>query len=68
MEQGHYFGSSIAEWRVNENKDELIKGMKKYGYSFTVYFVPLPIKAHYKIRNYQPVVEGCEPVYQHVAK
>lgn len=64
----HYFASSVAEWMVDTDLEKLVKRMKTGGFSFSVYKVPKPIEAHYKIRNYEPVVEGTEPIKQIIMK
>jgi len=38
----------------------LIAKMKRDShFPFTVWYVPLPVSAHYAIDFYQPVVDGC---------
>lgn len=57
--KGHFFASSFAEWRTDEDMGKVVRFMKAAGYEFAVIWVPLPEKAHYKINNYVPEVEGC---------
>lgn len=54
----HFFASSVASWKVSENLDELLASMKKDGYPFNLFKIPLPITENYKIINYSPNVEG----------
>lgn len=54
----HYFASSLGQWKVSEDLDELIKQMKANGMSFVVYLVPLPLGADYEIRSYAPDAPG----------
>lgn len=56
----HFYASSVAEWRTNKDLELLIKRMKKDGYPFNLYYVPLPDDAPYKISNYVPLVEGIK--------
>ena len=44
-ERFHFFASSIAEWSVNKNIDDLIKHMVKAGFPFVVWYVPIPVTA-----------------------
>ena len=57
-ERFHFFASSIAEWSVNKNIDDLIKHMKKAGFPFAVWYVPTHVTAEYEIHSYTPDVEG----------
>ena len=54
----HFYASSVATWRTNENIEQLIKDMKREKYPFEVYYVPLPSDAEYQINWYVPQVEG----------
>jgi hypothetical protein len=54
----HFYASSVATWRTNQNVEELIKDMKAEKFPFRVWFVPLPDDAEYNIRMYEPDVEG----------
>jgi len=56
--EGHFYASSLAEWKTDTDPEKLIKAMKAGGYNFSLHYVPLPEKAHYKIEHYSPVVEG----------
>jgi len=53
----HFFASSIAEWRVDTNLDDLLRFMKKDSFPFIVYRVELPSNAEYGIRNYTPDID-----------
>lgn len=57
-ERFHFFASSIAEWSVNKNIDDLIKHMVKAGFPFAVWYVPTNVTAEYGIQGYTPQVEG----------
>ena len=57
-ERFHFFASSIAEWSVNKNIDDLIKHMVKAGFPFAVWYVPTHVTAEYEIHSYTPDVEG----------
>lgn len=56
---GHFFASSVANWRTSINLDELIKTMKKDGYQFNLFYVPVPKDAEYDIKMYAPQVPGA---------
>ena len=59
----HFYASSVADWvTTNETRDlrELLKVMDKFGYPYNLFLVPLPHNANYKIKMYQPVVEGTQ--------
>lgn len=55
----HYFFSSIGEWHVGINFDELRAQFDRHGLSYVVWFVPLPPEAPYKIENFAPQVKGA---------
>lgn len=55
----HFFASSAASWTASENLDDVLNYMKKDGYPFNLWKVPLPADADYKISNYAPQVDGC---------
>lgn len=55
----HFFASSVASWEASANLDEVLAWMKKDGYPFNLWKVPLPADAEYKISMYAPQVEGC---------
>ena len=59
---GHFFASSVAEWRTNADPAALIKIMQTGGFPFRVWWVPVPAEAHYSIEHYSPKVEGATPV------
>jgi len=64
--KGHFYASSFAEWMTDESMDKLVRRMSSSGYQFAVIWVPLPEKAHYKIENYVPDVEGCVLVAEYL--
>jgi hypothetical protein len=60
--QFHFYASSIADWATtNETRDlrALLKLMDKFGYDYNLFFVPVPSKTSYKIKRYEPEVEGA---------
>lgn len=57
--KGHFFATSIAEWRTGVDREKLVRAMKAGGFPFTLIWVPLPADAHYEIDNFLPVVDGC---------
>ena len=63
---GHFYASSLGEWRVDTDLSALIKKMERGGMNFVVVWVPLPIEAHYEIEYYRPVVEGCRNISHHM--
>ena len=54
----HFYASSVGEWRVSDDIEALIKGMKRSGLDFAIWKVPGAKDSQYEIRNYAPVVEG----------
>ena len=61
QDQFHFYASSVADWAItNETRDlrALLKLMDKFGYSYNLFLVPLPSSAAYKIKRYEPEVEG----------
>ena len=55
----HFYASSIAEWKCEENIETLFKFMKKEKLPFAVWYIPLPLESTYSIQEYAPVVEGA---------
>jgi hypothetical protein len=53
---GHYFASSVAEWRVSDDLEGLIKYFKSEDFPFVIWHIPLDIHADYKINGYVPDV------------
>jgi hypothetical protein len=54
----HFYASSVGEWRVSEDIESLIKGMKQSGLSFVLWKVPGPVQGtSYKIKSFIPVVD-----------
>jgi hypothetical protein len=56
---GHYFASSVAEWKIGADVNKLVEHMRREPFPFSVWFVPLPDTAAYEIDNCRPVVEGA---------
>lgn len=56
---GHYYASSVAEWRTGTDYNKLVKEMKTGGFSFFVVWVPLPYEAEYEIEHFAPAVKGA---------
>ena len=56
----HYFSSSVAEWRVSTDLKKLTEDMKKSGFEFTLWRLPVSIDADYEIKYFVPQVEGRE--------
>lgn len=56
---GHFFTSSIAEWRTGKDPEALIAAMQANGYPFCLIWVPLPEDAQYTIEHYVPNVPGA---------
>ena len=54
----HYFASSVASWKTGENLEDVLAYMKKDGFPFNLWLVPLPPEAEYDISNYAPKVTG----------
>jgi hypothetical protein len=55
----HIFGSSVAEWKTSEDIHEVIAFMDRGGFTYSLFYVPLPNDAQYEIRHYAPQVEGA---------
>ena len=66
--EGHFYATSIAEWRVHEDVEILIGQMKAAGYNFTLIWVPLSVDASYQIEYYVPAVEGCVKLAEYKQK
>ena len=56
--KGHFYASSLGAWGVDEDPVALINSMKADKMSFSLWYVPLPIDADYRIEAYKPDVEG----------
>ncbi len=54
----HFYATSIARWKVSDNIGALIDAFRKDGYDFSIWYVPLPLDASYKIEEYRPKVDG----------
>jgi hypothetical protein len=57
-EDQHYFISSVAQWRTGTDLPGMIEEMKRDGYMFNVWLIPLKPDAPYQIEYYAPKVEG----------
>jgi hypothetical protein len=59
----HFYASSVSQWATtNETRDlrDLIKLMDKDGYAYNLFLVPVKHTDNYKIKMYQPMVEGTQ--------
>lgn len=56
----HYFASSVGEWKVGTDCPALVRQMQRNGLEFTLWRLPVSIKAEYQIRQFVPQVEGAE--------
>ena len=56
---GHFYSSSIAEWETNKDAGKLITSMRRRGFSFSLWYVPLDEDADYEIEQYRPQVKGA---------
>lgn len=54
----HFFAASLAEWRVDQDVERLIRRMKKSGWAFSLWYVPTAVEQDYDIENFKPLVEG----------
>lgn len=68
MEKGHFFASSVGEWRVDTDLVALVKYMKRHNLPFNIWYVPLDKKAPYEIRWFAPQVEGVVHIGFHSQK
>ena len=59
----HWYASSIAEWKVDDDLDRLIAKMKKSGYDFDVFRISMPLDAEYGINYYVPQVPADKIVF-----
>lgn len=58
MNSFHFYASSIGEWRVSEDLEDLIKGMKRSRLDFTLWKIPGDkTDSRYEIEHYVPMVE-----------
>jgi uncharacterized protein with von Willebrand factor type A (vWA) domain len=58
----HFYASSVADWATTDKTRDLpalIKLMEKFGYSYNLFFVPVPADAAYEIKSYEPQVAGA---------
>ncbi len=59
----HFYASSVCAWvTTTPERDlrQLIKHMERNGFSYNLFLVPLPHDAPYKIKRYEPEVEGTQ--------
>jgi hypothetical protein len=56
---GHFYLSSVAEWRTGRDLPKLITAMRRSGFPFMVYWVPVSEADQYRIENYAPQVPGA---------
>lgn len=59
---GHYFVSSIMEWKTGMDIGALVAHFKRNKQPFMIFWVPLPESESYKIDNFMPQVEGSIPL------
>lgn len=55
----HFFLSSAASWRTGCDLLALIAEMKRDGYPFSIWYVPVQENSPYKIEMYAPQVPGA---------
>ncbi|NBQ17181.1 hypothetical protein EBU24_02605 [bacterium] len=55
----HFFASSFAEWRADEDVRVVIKYMEKQKIPYNLWMIPLDNQTGYEINYYQPQVEGA---------
>lgn len=55
----HFFASSIAYWRVDQDIERLIRTMKKDKYAFSLWYVPTAVEQDYDIERSAPQVHGA---------
>lgn len=63
QDQFHFYASSVADWATtNKTRDlrALIKIMDKFGYSYSLFLVPVPHDTAYEIKAYEPQVKGTQ--------
>jgi dTDP-4-amino-4,6-dideoxygalactose transaminase len=58
--KSHFYAASCARWKVSNEPEKLVKDMKKDGYSFSLYYVPVPIETDYQIEFYAPCIENTQ--------
>lgn len=59
MQSRHFFAASLAEWRVDQDIERLIRRMKKGGFAFSLWYVPTAIEQDYDVERFIPQVEGA---------
>jgi len=57
--KGHFFASSVAEWKADTNLDKLLRFMKGGNMTFSLWFVPCDIDTEYEIDWYKPLFDGA---------
>jgi hypothetical protein len=59
MQNHHFYGSNVAEWKTSDNLVEVIDHFQKDAFlPYSIWLVPLEADAHYQIRRYAPDVDG----------
>jgi hypothetical protein len=58
MQNHHFYGSNIGEWKTSDNLVEVIDWFQKQTLPYSLWMVPLAADAHYQIRRYAPDVDG----------
>lgn len=58
-QQFHIMGTSVAEWKTSEDIHEVIRFMDKGGFTYSLFYIPLPFDAEYEIKFYVPQVDGA---------
>jgi hypothetical protein len=61
----HFYGTNAWEWKTSGDLFEVIAWFQNQKYNnkkqrYTLWYVPLPPDAAYKISQYAPQVEGAE--------
>lgn len=55
----HFFAASMREWRVDQDIEHLIRTMKKAGFAFSLWYVPVAVDQDYDIERFTPQVDGA---------
>lgn len=59
MENFHFYGSSVCEWRTNPDVHVVINHFLKGKEPYSLYYVPVGGEAEYQIKFYAPQVDGA---------
>ena len=57
--EGHFYASSVAEWKTGNDIEAVIKHMRQEQFPFAVWYVPVPEDTPYRIEAYAPIVKGA---------